>query len=67
MTAAAYQLLTVCALIDASLTLLVITLHDGLSYESGCCQPIVVYCFHILVLLVVTLHTLRAFFRSDLA
>ena len=46
MTAAAYQLLTVCTLIDASLTLLVITLHDGLSYESGCCQPIVVYCFH---------------------
>ena len=49
MTATAYQFLTVCALIDAGLALLVITLHDGLSYESGCCQPIVVYCFHNLV------------------
>lgn len=49
MTATAYQLLTVSVLIDASLALLVITFNDGLSYESGCCQPIVVYSFHNLI------------------
>lgn len=42
MTTARYQLDTVKALVAAGLALLVITHHNGLTYKTGCLQPITV-------------------------